>query len=320
MAGATGYQIFYGTTPSADEYADTFDYSGNAWILNRKIGGLNPGTKYYFKVRAVNDCAGGMFSQVVSATTTGGNSYKMVIDKTPATVDEIIEKAAEKVSEIPVINDVVDKKIVVEKVEVKSKPTIISYVVKAGDSLWSITKEIFGKGRDITNFVAQILEKNPGLPSGSNVQVGSELKIDVGSLSYEEIESMFPEESPKTNGYDLDVKVLANAGTPMKGVSVTLHSTPMTSVTNDEGIAHFSGVEEGKHTIYLAYGNYSGGGQSVSLTGNNKNIEVTMQISLTSGFNSPKVIGVIIIMGSIICILSFVILKQKKLSKSVVNS
>lgn len=62
----TGYKISYGKTSSAD--TSTVDVAGSL-VLSKKITSLTSGTKYYFKVAAVNDIGVGEYSDVVSATT-----------------------------------------------------------------------------------------------------------------------------------------------------------------------------------------------------------------------------------------------------------
>jgi hypothetical protein len=300
VGNTTGYQIFYGTSPEASDYADKFDYQGPLWTLTRKISGLKSGVKYYFKVRPVSGCSAGSFSQTVPVTTTSiSNEKKPTITPKPITKDLI--NPAKMISNIPAVSQVVDKKIVVQKTKINPKPLLISYIAKSGDTFWSIAQKFFGHGKDYVN-----------LPYNQKISSGTELMIDASKLSADKIGDLFPELSPQKNGYDLDVKILADAGTPMKNVKVTLHSTPITKLTNDQGVAHFTNIEPGKHQILLAYKGYTGGGQAIELTGQNKNLEIVMQISLTEGFNSPKVMGVIIFMGLIIGGLVFVIVKQRK--------
>lgn len=55
----------------------------------------------------------------------------------------------------------------------------------------------------------------------------------------------------KTNAVDLAVRLVNTAGSPLSNMTVELHSTPKTALTNQNGVAAFYNVEEGTHTIYV---------------------------------------------------------------------
>ncbi|MCL5410309.1 MAG: DUF2341 domain-containing protein [Patescibacteria group bacterium] len=318
VTGASGYQISYGLNPDASSYGDKFDYQGSLWTLERTINNLAPNTTYYFKVQAVNGCNGGGFSKTASTTTGGGQKTINQTNQTPETPAKVnLRITAQTVSQIPVVGNVVDKKIEVKKSEITSKPNFISYVVQQGDNLWSIATNFFGQGAKFTDIIAQNKKEYPSLENSPDLTVGWKLNIDTSKIAPEEIAKLFPEEAPKKPsyekpGYNLDVKVLADSGAPLSGVKVTLHSTPTESITNQDGIAHFSGVAGGKHQVFLSFNGYNGGGQAINVTGDNKNIQLTMQIQLTNGFSSPKVLIVIGGMGAVILVLLFIILRRKK--------
>lgn len=247
VSGAIGYQISYGLDSGASSYGDKFDYSGPLWTLDHTINNLTFNTTYYFKVQAVNGCNGGKFSKTVSATTKSNVLLNEIINPpvTEKNTNSGTQQAAKTISQVPVVNNIVDKKIEVKKTEITPKPN-------AGKQL------------------------------------------------------------PQESGYNLDIKVLTDSGVPLAGVKVTLHSTPRESVTNKDGIAHFSNIEGGKHQVFLAYNGYNGGGQAINVTGDNKNVELTMQIQMTDGFSSPKVMAVITALGLAIAILLFLLIKSKK--------
>ncbi len=332
VTGANGYQVSYGTTSDANQFGDSFSYSGPLWILDRTINNLSPNTAYYFKVKALNGCNAGNFSQTLStsvkSTTTSTKSVapspvlSRVIQEDKQNIDTLKKETAKTISQLPVIEKVVDKKIEIQKTELKIRHNIISYVVQQGDNLWSIATKLLGQGRSYADLLtlntkSQIENQDARkleITDSPNINVGDKLNIDASKLNPDEVAKLFPEQSPQKTGYDLDIKVLADAGTPLSGVNVTLHSTPRESKTDEAGVAHFSNVEGGKHQVFIAYNGYSGGGQSINVTGDNKNLELVMQIKLTEGFSSPKVLAVVIGMGGIIALLILLLLKSKKKS------
>ena len=81
-------------------------------------------------------------------------------------------------------------------------------------------------------------------------------------------------DSKKT--YDVDVKVVDEDGNPLAGVTVTLHSEPKTAITDENGVAHFKGVEEGEHRIVIAQDGYEGE-QSIQLSGDVKKFSLNIQ-------------------------------------------
>ncbi len=53
--------------------------------------------------------------------------------------------------------------------------------------------------------------------------------------------------------YDLTGQITDENGVPLPGLTVELHSTPRTTVTDDNGWYYFDNVEKGEHTIYVYY-------------------------------------------------------------------
>ncbi len=315
VTGATGYQVSYGLDSSAQSYGDTFHYTGPFWILTRQINNLTPYAKYYFKVKALNGCNAGGYSQTLPSVINPAINY---LDSVPVPeinkvgempvgglIDRVVEDSAKAISKVPVVETLVDKKIEIEKSEMKAKPSVLSYVVKEGENLWEIATEIFGEGRRYVDLIAQKTGD-----SIKNLKPGDLVNINSEDLTAEQKEKSFPETSTK-DGYDLDVKVLAYGGKPLSGGKVTLHSTPRDAVTNNDGVAKFENVEPGEHKVYLAFNGYSNEGQSINVTGDNKDIELVMEIKLTDGLNSPKVKMVLGVMVAIIVVLVLIIFKNK---------
>lgn len=69
VSPSTGYFVSYGQTKDADEYATSFKAKENSGVLSYKIQGLNASKKYYFKVRGMNDCVAGPWSNILSGST-----------------------------------------------------------------------------------------------------------------------------------------------------------------------------------------------------------------------------------------------------------
>ena len=65
----TKYLVAYGTTSDATQYGNPSVGGANTTFYT--VGSLSGGTRYYFKVKAINDCTPGDFSNVLSAVSTG---------------------------------------------------------------------------------------------------------------------------------------------------------------------------------------------------------------------------------------------------------
>ena len=48
-------------------------------------------------------------------------------------------------------------------------------------------------------------------------------------------------------------KSLTKTGVPLPGLTVELHSTPRTTVTDENGWYYFEDVEKGEHTVYVYF-------------------------------------------------------------------
>ncbi|MDD3003073.1 MAG: fibronectin type III domain-containing protein [Candidatus Shapirobacteria bacterium] len=68
----TKYLVAYGTSPGSIEFGNP--NVGNADTTSYTIKGLSGGTRYYFKVKAINGCMPGDWSNEVSSIIVGGTS------------------------------------------------------------------------------------------------------------------------------------------------------------------------------------------------------------------------------------------------------
>jgi hypothetical protein len=306
VSGISKYYLSYSTNPSAEQHGTEVSL-GTEGVQSFTINLLSSETTYYFKVRGQNGCAPGDWSGIKPATTkarSGGIGSFVVLmnERTKKAVEESLDSAAEKAANIPIVEKAVDKKIEITKIETKPKVNIVSYIVKAGDTLWNISKEILGTSTEYAKIIKQNIKKYPDMLA--NLSIGSKLDI---------VKEEQPDVDNNTNSklYDLDVKILASNNTPLEGVKVTLHSTSRTEVTNKDGVAHFNKVEGGEHKVYLAYEGYDGGGQSINVTGDNKDIELVMQVELDASFSNPAVIAVIAALTMIIGILALILFRKR---------
>jgi len=97
----------------------------------------------------------------------------------------------------------------------------------------------------------------------------------------------------ETKTYEVDIAVKNSDGNPIEGALVTLHSDPKEAYSDKNGIAHFSDVPYGEHTIVITYDDFVGE-EVLSLTDDQKesyDVAVTVKekpsiLSIVSyGFN-----------------------------------
>lgn len=299
VAGSDSYYVRYGAESSANQYATNFAYSDMSGAVKYKIGSLQSNTKYYFTVRAGNGCAAGAWSNIVSAKTkSSSDSYsnENIVEKIVGTIQNVVAKS---------------KKIkIISSNLTENKSNVCNYVVKSGDSLWTIASEKLDDGTKSLDI------RNLNNLSGNQLKVGQELKLPCDNKA----ETIARAKSEiKQVDLVLDVKVLGEDKRPVVGATVTLHSKIQTAKTGKDGIAHFENVEKGEHKVSLAYNGYKGE-QKLTLDGSKKQETLTVEVKLT-GFSLPFVITVIVVMGLIIvaAIIVIIFLFQKNKKSSSVN-
>ncbi|OGY16897.1 MAG: hypothetical protein A2784_03060 [Candidatus Chisholmbacteria bacterium RIFCSPHIGHO2_01_FULL_48_12] len=69
----TGYLIAYGHYRGDDRFGVFFPSGPSDGVISFKIDYLQPNTRYYFRVQAVNDCRNGFWSDTLSARTNWGS-------------------------------------------------------------------------------------------------------------------------------------------------------------------------------------------------------------------------------------------------------
>lgn len=78
--------------------------------------------------------------------------------------------------------------------------------------------------------------------------------------------------------YTLKLKLTDPKGKPLKNAAVTLHSTPKTGKTDQNGEVIFDGVEYGNHELAVESGSYNGQ-QSLFVAGEKENILLDIRVS-----------------------------------------
>jgi len=273
---ADSYYISYGTNSNAEGYGVTFKYSDKSGAIAYKIGSLETGKTYYFKIRGGNGCATGDWSNINRVSLN--NAYTEFISD--LTKDEV---------EI--------KEVVFEN----RKSNVCEYLVEEGDNLWSIAESSLGNGK----YFQEISDLN-NLSQGF-LGIGQKLKLpcDVDGLekAKEEIES---------SGVSLEINVKDTKNRPVKGATVTLHSKVQVSKTNDEGVVTFKNVAAGGHRVIIAYGTFTGE-RKIDVKGDSKIQDLSLKVEMNSGFSYPAVIAVIGSLISIIVILLAIILRKRNI-------
>lgn len=95
-------------------------------------------------------------------------------------------------------------------------------------------------------------------------------------------------------GYDVKIKVLDQSLNPVFGAEVTLHSNVRTGMTDINGEVEFTSVEGGEHTVIVAY-NGMEGEQTVQITGEQKEIFITIELQQRPQSSSSSLTLLIVI-------------------------
>lgn len=268
------FVLEYGT--SSDKYSFGVANFGNKDTNSYTISSLSSNTTYYFRIRTGNGCAVGSWSNEISAKTFGSVSMNNL---------NIAESSI-----TPVEED-------------KSPNCQTPYVVKSGNTLWLIAEKLLGNGSKFKNIIDENLDSYPSLEASDKLTIGWNLKIDCSKSTQKPSSAGSSQEKYKVN-----IKVLDTEQKPVLGAKVTMHSDPKETITDENGIAKFTDVEAGNHTVLIAYNNFQGE-QSINLTGDVKEFNINVTIEPKNIFLDPRIL---IVVGVLILTIIFLILKLKK--------
>jgi len=279
------YVLEYGTKPG--EYTYGADNIGSKGTREYLVKGLIPSTTYYFRVRAGNGCAAGAWSNEISAKTRSFLSgYSIINSSSLKAIDESGESG---------------------NTDERDATGCINYTVKSGDSLWSIAKRELGSGTKFSQILSLNKKKHPELDESTTLNIGMKLKIDCDA--YHDKESSSSKTKDRT--YDVSVIVTDEKEKPIGGATVTLHSTPREATTNDTGIAAFKNVEQGEHTVTIAYKDQVGE-EKVVLGDDVKKYELSVKLQRRNPLLEPLSLGVIGVLLAIILSMGYKLRKMRE--------
>lgn len=142
-------------------------------------------------------------------------------------------------------------------------------------------------------------------------------QIPTPTLTSTPVPTPTPKEKASTNPsrqkYALAITVKSD-GHPVTGATVELHSTPMKAITDENGIARFSDVERGNHTVFLAYQGYSGQ-EKIIVDGDKQDIAINITIQLNP-FTNWIFKGFVICIAALIIVIIFLVILLKRRKKS----
>jgi hypothetical protein len=119
-------------------------------------------------------------------------------------------------------------------------------------------------------------------PSLENIEdLISNKKMEINSIEIEtkksDLEKLSDQENKEEN-YDVEIEI-KHLGQPLVGAEVELHSEPRFAITDENGVARFTDVEKGEHSLKIAQNGYKAR-QKLNLTGDDKEVKVTLEVEM----------------------------------------
>ncbi|HRN96149.1 MAG TPA: LysM peptidoglycan-binding domain-containing protein, partial [Candidatus Levybacteria bacterium] len=159
---ANKYYISYGNGTATSGYGIEFGQGETHGVLSYTINSLNSNSQYTFIVRGGNGCMPGDWGNSMTIKTTSGKTggisyYKSFISRIlsifPKDISQVSGNQGVEVSYTDVI-------------------TCHDYIVKPGDSLWSIASSILGSGSKYHSIMITNQLSNSFLHIGQKIKVG----------------------------------------------------------------------------------------------------------------------------------------------------
>lgn len=276
------YTLEYGTSSNIYPYGQT--NIGTYGIRTYLVKLLNPHTKYYFRVKAANGCASGPWSNEISTTTLRQSQTNTFVSST-------FEPAAPETSPKPD-----------DTSPTNTPSTCQSYTVKPGDTLWSIASQQLKDGSKYEQIISLNKETYPSLGTSHDLSIGWTLNLGCDQND--------PTVLGASHTYDLNIKVTDTKGHPLKGIQVTVHSTPKQATTDKDGLAKFQGLEQGEHQILIS-SSQGQGEETINLSGDTKEFNVSIQLNPSNTFISPLALTIIGCLVAVIVVLVVVTVKKR---------
>lgn len=294
----TQYYISYSENTSAEEHGALVSL-GSDGVQSYTVEKLIPNKTYYFKVRGQNGCTPGDWSTIRSAYSgvlpvaiiPSVSISPIAKNPTAKPIARLTQKPKDKTSNTSPPQKPTAKP-QEKKVIAKKSINTCTYTVKPGDSLWSISEEVYKDGKKFTQLVEQNSKTYGAI--AQTINPGWKLQYTCDHV---------PKDVAKKkngDGYLLAIRV-EHDGQPVKNARIELHSKPRYGVTDDKGIVRFEDVEKGNHTLKIAYNAFKAE-QKITVEGDEKEKNITINVELKQNFMP---MGILI---SIICILLGIIL------------
>lgn len=275
------YAVEYGTESGVYLWSAT--NIGNGDTRRYQVKSLSPNTTYFFRVRAGNGCATGPWSNEISATTLENVALSQLII-TDSTFEPVLET------------------------NVEPETSCQEYTVKSGDNLWGIANQLLGDGNKYQELIDQNKDIYPALESSNNLELGWTLSYNCGDKQEESSDNGI-----QLDGYEINVRVVDEAGNPVAGAKVTIHSKVQEGITDSNGIATFNNVEPGAHRVIIAYEGFEGE-QALTVEGDVKQYDLNVTVRQEPIVFSPLAWVIIAIMGVINFVLIFMLVRAKRAS------
>lgn len=284
------YALEYGTESGVYTWSAT--NIGNRDTRRYLVKSLSPNTTYYFRVRAGNGCATGAWSNEISATTLENVAFSELL-----ITESIFENADTSNTESETDTNT------------NTYSGCQEYTVKPGDNLWNIANELLDDGGKYQELIDQNKDTYSSLASSSNLKLGWILSYNCNEKQDESNNN-----EVQLDGYEINVRVVDDAGNPVKGARVTMHSKIQEAVTDSNGVARFTNVEPGAHRVIIAYDGFEGE-QALHVDGDVKEYNLNVTVRQEQITFSPVAWIIIGIMGVIIFVLIFLLVRTKEMAK-----